>query len=358
MQTIHRDIIKVFLKLGFFAFGGPAAHTAMMEEEVVTKRQWLSKKDFLDLIGFANLIPGPNSTELAILIGYSKGKVLGLFLAGISFILPAMGIVMAIGALYTNYQEVPQMQSVFNYIQPVVVAVIFSALIKLSRTAINNWMTGFLFLLSLVLLYLGLNEVTVLLIAAFAMAMVAFLESNLHRAIEPISMTTLFLTFLKIGSILYGSGYVLIAFIQSQFVESLGALTQEKMMDAVAVGEMTPGPVFTTATFIGYIFHGIPGGIVATIGIFLPSFLLILILGPLFYRLKESALFSKMLLGVNAAALALMAFVTIDLTFSLTSHWSYIVLFFLSLLALIKYKVNSAYLILIAIFIGLLVHYI
>lgn len=354
MSTLHKTIVIVFLKLGLFAFGGPAAHIAMMEDELVTKRKWMTRQEFLDLLGFTNLIPGPNSTELAILIGYSQGGILGLFLAGISFILPAMLLVIAIGYLYVTYGELPQIQSILSFIQPVVVAIIVKALTKLSKTAITNVQTFLVFILSLVLLTYGLSEITVLLIAgAITFALKQLKQySTKHLVLEPISLMTLFLTFLKIGSVLYGSGYVLLAFIQSEFVERLGVLTQTQMLDAIAVGEVTPGPVFTTATFVGYILNDLPGGIVATLGIFLPSFLLILILGPVFNRLKHSEVFSNILTGVNVAALALMASVTLELGRNVLIQWEYLLVFILSLIGLMYYKLNSIYFILAAIAIG------
>ncbi|MGO4927237.1 chromate transporter [Fundicoccus sp. Sow4_D5] len=355
MSSLHKNIVIVFLKLGLFAFGGPAAHIAMMEEELVTKRKWMKRQEFLDLLGFTNLIPGPNSTELAILIGYSQGGVLGLFLAGISFILPAMILVLIIGYLYVTYGEMPQIQAVFNFIQPVVVAIIVKALVKLGKTAISNIQTFMIFILSFVLITYGLSEITVLLIAGammFTFKQLTQYKAN-NLSLEPISLMTLFLTFLKIGSVLYGSGYVLLAFIQAEFVDRLGVLTQSQMMDAIAVGEVTPGPVFTTATFVGYILHDLSGGIVATIGIFLPSFLLILILAPVFNRLKHSEVFSNILLGVNVAALALMASVTFQLGAAILIQWHYLLVFIISLLGLMYFKLNSVYFIIGAIALGL-----
>ena len=352
-ENKYIEIVKVFSKLGFFAFGGPAAHIAMMEEEVVDKRQWMSKEEFLDLLGFTNLIPGPNSTEMAIILGHRRAGKWGLFLAGISFILPAMVIVMIIGHFYKLYGDFPRVQTIMEYIKPVIVAIIVAALIKLFKTAIKDMSTFIVFCLSLLLVVFGASELTVLIVAAILLLLIKKDWNFKNYVIEPFSLSILFLTFLKIGLLLYGSGYVLLAFIQSEFVDKLQVLTQVQMIDAISVGEFTPGPVFTTATFIGYLLFDIPGALVATVGIFLPSFLLVLILAPLFSKLKQSNTFSKMLIGINAAALALMANVTIQLGQNIFVEWYFILIFFISLLGILKYKINSAFFILGGILLGL-----
>lgn len=352
-ENNYLELVQVFTKLGFFAFGGPAAHISMMEEEIVSKREWITKEEFLDLLGFTNLIPGPNSTELAIILGYRRAGKLGLFLAGISFILPAMLIVMIIGHFYKLYGDLPKIQSVLDSIKPVIVAVIVAALIKLFKTAITDRFTFLIFILSVVLVFLGIGEIVVLISAAIGFVCLKQLKKRKNYAIEPFSLTILFYTFVKIGAILYGSGYVLLVFIQSEFVDKLQVLTQTQMLDAISVGEFTPGPVFTTATFIGYLLFDIQGALVATIGIFLPSFLLVLVLAPLFTKLQQSMLFSELLLGINAASLALMTYVTLQLSSGILLHWQYIGIFIFSLIGIIKYKVNSAYFISGAILLGL-----
>jgi len=278
---------------------------------------------------------------------------LGLFLAGISFILPAMVIVMIIGHFYKLYGDLPRVQTILEYIKPVIVAIIVAALIKLFKTAIKDMSTFIVFCLSLLLVVFGASELTVLIVAAILLLLIKKDWNFKNYVIEPFSLSILFLTFLKIGLLLYGSGYVLLAFIQSEFVDKLQVLTQVQMIDAISVGEFTPGPVFTTATFIGYLLFDIPGALVATVGIFLPSFLLVLILVPLFSKIKQSNTFSKMLIGINAAALALMANVTIQLGQNIFVEWYFILIFFISLLGILKYKINSAFFILGGILLGL-----
>ncbi len=335
-----KEIISIFLKLGLFAFGGPAAHIALMEEEFVDKRKWLSKQDFLDLLGFTNLIPGPNSTEMAILIGWKRAGIAGLFAAGIAFIFPAMIIVMLVAFLYSRYSDFSQVQVIFSALKPIVTAIILSAFIKLSKVLIEDKKRIVVFLMAIILSIVGLEEVLVLLIAGLAYFIgVKLLESkNKLLMIEPISLATLFLVFLKIGALLFGSGYVLFAFVQAEFVDKLGLLTNSQMIDAIAVGEFTPGPVLTTATFVGYQLHGISGGLLATAGIFLPSFILILILGPIFDRLKEVNWISLVLKGVATGSLALMAMVAVSLGFETLVDPKSILLFAVSVVGIVRFK--------------------
>lgn len=356
MKGIHKEIMLVFLKLGTVAFGGPAAHIAMMEEELVSKRNWMTKREFLDLVGFTNLIPGPNSTELAILIGYKQGGKLGLILAGTFFILPAMLMVMAIGFFYRNFGHLPAIQTMFDFIQPVVIAVITQALWKLSRNALKDIPAFLILALGLALLLVGVNEISTLLVCGAAYWLLKKLNDNRqkHFAIEPMSLSLLFLTFLKIGSVLYGSGYVLIAFLQSEFVLNYQVLTQTQLLDAVAVGEFTPGPVFTTATFIGTFLHGVPGGILGTVGIFLPAFLLVWFLGPVFQKIQASQLLSEVLRGVSIGSLALMAAVTVQLAFASLGNFSSFLIFAGTLFGLLKLKIPSYWFILGALVLGIL----
>lgn len=356
MKEIHKEISKVFLKLGTVAFGGPAAHIAMMEDELISKRQWMSKEEFLGLLGFANLIPGPNSTELAILIGYKMGGKLGLFLAGGSFILPAMLMVMTIGFFYRDYGHLPAIQSVFRYLNPVVVAVIAQALWKLSKGTIKSLETILILLLGMGLLLIGVSEIPTLIICGTAHWLFQKLKESrhLHLAVEPMSLSLLFLTFLKIGSVLYGSGYVLVAFLQSEFVEQYQVLTETQLLDAVAVGEFTPGPVFTTATFIGTFLHGLPGGLLATLGIFLPAFLLILFLNPVFERMRASRHFSVILQGVSIGSLALMAVVIVRLAVASLVSIPAALIFAVTFIGLVKFQLRSYYFILAAIIWGML----
>lgn len=285
------------------------------------------------------------------------GGKLGLFLAGGFFILPAMIMVMAIGFFYRSYGHLPAIQSVFHYLNPVVVAVIAQALWKLSKGTIKNLETILILVLGIGLLLMGLSEIPTLIICGLAHWLFQKLKENrhLHLAVEPMSLSLLFLTFLKIGSVLYGSGYVLVAFIQSEFVERYQVLTETQLLDAVAVGEFTPGPVFTTATFIGTFLHGLPGGVLATIGIFLPAFLLILFLNPVFDRMRASRHFSVVLQGISIGSLALMAVVIVRLAAASFVSIPAILIFAVTLFGLLLLKVPSYWFILGAILLGLIV---
>ncbi|MGD8464504.1 MAG: chromate efflux transporter [Anaerolineae bacterium] len=324
------EIVLLFLRLGVTAFGGPAAHISMFHDEVVVRRKWLSEEHFLDLLGATNLIPGPNSTEMAIHVSYVRGGLMGLILGGASFILPAMVIVLVLGWAYVAYGSTPQAEWLLYGVKPIVIAIIVKALWSLGTKAVKDPLTAVIGLAALGLYFLGVGPLT-LLIAGGTVVMVA---RNLKRlretgglpvmaplatlvppfvSSEPFSLGLMFLTFLKIGAVLYGSGYVLLAFLQKDFVENLGWLTEQQLVDAVAIGQVTPGPVFTTATFIGYVLGGLPGGILATIAIFLPSFFFVSISNPIIPRLRASPWASGLLDGVNVAALGLMAAVTLIL---------------------------------------------
>jgi chromate transporter len=321
------EVAGLFLKLGLTAFGGPAAHLGLMHDEVVRRRRWLSEQSFLDLISATNLIPGPNSTEMAIHIGYLRAGWIGLLLGGAGFILPAMSIVLALAWGYTRFGTTPQAAWLLYGIKPVVIAIILQALWSLGRKALVGKMLPGVAASVFVLYLAGLHELGLLL----AGGLIVMLARNLARlrqlnpglllpvlaaagaaqsAAPAASLPALFLTFLKIGSVLYGSGYVLLAFLRADFVVRYGWLTDQALIDAVAIGQVTPGPVFTTATFIGYVLGGLPGGLVSTLGIFLPSFIFVALSNPLIPRLRESTWFSGLLDGVNAASLGLMAAVT------------------------------------------------
>lgn len=354
MKPIYKELIALFSKLGFFAYGGPAAHTSMMSEEVVDKRKWFDEKEFMDMLSFTNVIPGPNSTEMAILIGYKKGKLLGLFLAGISFIIPAVVIVLFFTAFYLSFQQIPQVRSLFEGMVPAIFVIISAAVYKLSKKSLNSLDMIVVFMLSLVLLYLGLSEILVLLIGGFAFFIKEKIQTARLHSIEPFSLTILFLTFLKIGSFLYGSGYVLISFIQTEFVERLHWLSMQEMIDMVAIGEITPGPVFTTATAVGYLLGGVSGGLIATLGIFIPSFLLISLIYPLYEQIKNQKWLSHFLNGLNAASLAIMASVAIQLAMTSINQWFSILFAVIALVAVIRYNMNSMYLLLAGTIFGLL----
>ncbi len=370
-----KEIAFVFLKLGITAFGGPAAHVAMMDEEIVKKRKWIDRDKFLDFYGATNLLPGPNSTELAIHLGFERGGVLGLIIAGLCFILPAMIIVTALAAIYNLYGTMPQIEGIMYGIKPVIIVVILQALLRLGKTALKNKSSVILAIVVIVLAYFGIHEIALLFISGLIMMLIvnrdklrgknyslSFFLPTIPLSVDTvneqlannITTNTLFLTFLKIGSVLYGSGYVLLAFLETYFVERFGVITTQQLLDAVSIGQFTPGPVFTTATFIGYIVNGIPGAIVSTIGIFLPAFLMVGLLNNVIPKLRSSQWVSGILDGVNVGSLALMAVVSLKLGVSAIHDFPTIILAALSIFLVFKYNVNSAWLVLSGGFIGLI----
>ena len=367
-QTKLGELACLFLKLGTIAFGGPAAHIAMMEEEVVRRRKWLGREEFLDLLGATNLIPGPNSTELAIHIGYKRRGWAGLVIAGVSFILPASLIVTAIAWFYVRYGKLPEVGSVLYGLKPVIIAIVLQALWGLAKTAVKTKLLAIIGVVVLVLSFLHYNEL-VLLFAAGLFAMVAHLVKyrTTAQSLLPLgfllqssapaafSLSALFLFFLKVGSVLFGSGYVLLAFLRGDLVERYGWLTNDQLLDAIAVGQITPGPVFTTATFIGYVLAGGYGATVATVGIFLPAFVFVALSGWLVPRLRRSKTMGAFLDGINIGSLALMMFVTFELGRSALIDWLTIFLCLVSFVLLIRFKVNSAWLILGGALVGLMV---
>ncbi len=361
-----RSLAGLFLRLGFTAFGGPAAHIAMMHDETVERRGWLSDQAFLDLVGATNLIPGPNSTEMAIHLGYLRAGWPGLIVSGVCFILPAAGMVLALAWAYAQYGTLPQAAGLLYGIKPVVMAVIAQALWTLGRSAVKSALLAGIGLAVLAGYFLGANEIGLL----AAGGVTAMLARNLHRlrggvswrgllpglpfaktvfapsvAASAPTVAGLFLNFLKIGSVLYGSGYVLLAFLRADFVARLGWLTDQQLLDAVAIGQVTPGPVFTTATFIGYLLGGTSGALAATVGIFLPSFLFVGLTNPLIPRLRASAWVSGLLDGVNVASLGLMAAVAWQLGRSSLVDPLTAVLALLALGLLVRYRVNTTWLI-------------
>jgi chromate transporter len=381
------EVAVLFLKLGFTAFGGPAAHIAMMREEIVQRRHWVSDERFLDLLSIINLIPGPNSTELAIYLGYVRAGWPGLIIAGICFIGPAMLIVLVLARVYVTYGSMPQAAWLFYGIKPVVIAIIAQALWGLGRTLLRSVLPVVGAVLVLILYLLGVNQFVLLVGGGLLFGIVRWIERRRqgetvslalpfagggiskvwHAALTavpaigavavPFSLLTLFLTFLKIGAVLYGSGYVLLAFLRNDFVYSLGWLTDRQLLDAVSVGQFTPGPVFTTATFIGYLVGGWQGALVATLGIFLPSFLFVAIIHPLATILRRSPWTAAILDGVNVAAVALIAGVMLQLGQNALIDVLTWVLALLSLGVLLRFKVNSAWLILAGGAVGLIVNW-
>jgi chromate transporter len=367
------EIALVFLKLGTIAFGGPAAHLAMMEEEFVRRRNWITQAEFLDRLATANLIPGPSSTEVAIFIGQLKRGWRGLIVAGSCFIIPAALIVSVIAWAYVRFGSLPRAQNVLYAIKPVVVAIIIQALGRLSRTGIRTTLLALIAALAVVLSLLGVNPVLVLAFAGALSAAALGMRGRLvslgsvgapkilagamvaigAAAAAPVGLGRLFLSFLKISSVVFGSGYVLLAFLQSEFVQHLHWLTNQQLLDAVAVGQFTPGPVFTTATFIGYVVAGWRGAVVATVGVFLPGFILVALSGPVIPRLRRSPIAAAALDGVVAGSLALMAVVTWQLGKSSIVSWTTLAIFGVSLIGLLRFRLNSAWLIAAAAVFGL-----
>ncbi|NJP10263.1 MAG: chromate transporter [Leptolyngbyaceae cyanobacterium RU_5_1] len=362
-----QELAAVFLKLGAIAFGGPAAHIAMMDDEVVKRRRWMDREKLLDLLGITNLIPGPNSTELAIHIGYERAGLKGLVIAGACFILPAMLIVWLLAALYVRSQFIPQVGWLLYGIKPVIIAIVVQALWKLGKTAIKNIPTLIAAIAVVAAFFVGVNEILLLVLAGVGVMLLktlprqsgtgtvgawllplpgAFAQiSSISTAPAP-SWSNVFLFFLKTGCVLYGSGYVLLAFLQLDLVERHHWLTSQQLLDAIAIGQFTPGPVFTTATFIGYLLAGNLGAIAATIGIFLPAFVLVAIINPWVPKLRQSRWASGFLDGVNAASLGLMAVVTYTLTRTTLVDGLTIAVAIVSAIVVFRFKVNSAWLVL------------
>lgn len=310
MKNKYIEIIVVFFTLGMVAFGGPAAHIGLMESEFVEKRKWLSRETFLDMIGFTNIIPGPNSTEMASLIGYERARNAGLILAGVSFILPAFIMVLALSFVYQQWTSFDVLTRILMGITPIIVAIVLLALIRLAKKVNANGLSWGLFGLILTLgLFTSINELWLLALGALIYLGLQ-LRPKTTVMMEPFSLLLLFLTMLKIGSVLYGGGYVLLAYFNADFIERLGWITTQQLIDAVTIGQLTPGPIFTTATFIGFIVGDVSGAILATIGIFAPSFVIMMVLYPQVDKVKNHRWLKPILKGISIASIALMANVT------------------------------------------------
>ena len=379
-----KELVILFLKLGTVAFGGPAAHIAMIEDEVVRRRHWISREKFLDLFGAANLIPGPSSTEMAIFIGYLHGGWIGLLLGGVCFILPAAIIVTLLAYAYVQFGSLPQALGLLYGVKPVIIAIILQALWSLGHSAVKTKFLAAMGVFALILSILGINPLIIilgigsvtglsglvrrirrnekttrssllLLLLVLPLAYVAqTVASATYASPSSSGMGEIFLIFLKIGSVVFGSGYVLLAFLRSDFVVHSHWLTDSQLIDAVAVGQVTPGPVFTTATFIGYLLAGLPGAFVATVGIFLPAFILVAISGPLIPRIRQSPVTGAFLDGVTVASLALMTYVTYQLGVAALVDLVTLTLAVASSILLLRFRVNSAWLVLIGAIIGVL----
>lgn len=353
-----KEIVQLFLKLGFLGFGGPAAHIAMMQQEVVVKRKWMSEQHFLDLLGATNLIPGPNSTEMAIHIGYDKGGWKGLLAAGICFILPAVFITGIFAWLYKQYGELPEIQPFIYGIKPAIVAIIIGAIFPLAKKSIKSIVVAFIGIAVLVLALLGISEIYLLFGSGlFALGLfyiqnqkvntlqsfvpVLFFQMANNQLLSEINIRLLWM-FLKIGAVLYGSGYVLFAFLDTELVAN-GLLTRQQLMDAIAVGQFTPGPVFSSVTFIGYQINGLSGAVISTIAIFLPSFVLVALLNPLMKKMRNSKGLSASLDAVNIASVAMIIAVCFTMAKETITDWNTISIALISAIIIFKFKtINSA----------------
>ncbi|MBC8134011.1 MAG: chromate efflux transporter [Deltaproteobacteria bacterium] len=356
-----RELAFLFARLGITAFGGPAAHIAMMQDEVVRRRKWLSELQFLDLLGATNLIPGPNSTEMAIHIGWQRCGGAGLVVAGVAFIVPAMLVTGVLAWAYVQFGSLPSMGWLLYGVKPVVLGIVVQAIWALAPQAARTWPLRVVGLAAVVASALGAHELAVLFASGCALAIVhgAFPSERSFKQALPLvpvvsgavaassfTLPGLFGVFLKIGSVLFGSGYVLLAFLRADLVNRLGWITESQLIDAVAVGQVTPGPVFTTATFIGYLLGGPSGALVATAGIFTPAFIFVALSGPLIPRLRKSSLAGMFLDGVNVASVALMAVVTAQLGNAALVDAPTIILAAASAFLLLRFKLNATWLVL------------
>lgn len=342
-------VSKVFLKLGTISFGGPAAHISMMENEVVKKRAWMDHNHFLDLVGATNLIPGPNSTEMAMHCGFEKAGPKGLFIAGISFILPAVIISAVFAMLYQKYGKLPQVEPFIYGIKPAVIAIIFNAAFILGKKAIKSSVILIIGVLALFAILSGLNEIVTLFASGF-LGMIIYFVSAKNRGLvitfAPFLLLTgnlkVFTIFLKVGAVLFGSGLVLFGLLESELVEK-GLLNHKQLMDAIAVGQFTPGPVLSSATFVGWLLNGWSGALLATVGIFLPSFFFVWLLNPLIPKMRSSKPFAAFLDAINVASIALIFAVGVKMTIVSFTEWKTIIITILGLFILLIFrKINNA----------------
>ena len=357
-----KEVAWLFLKLGFTAFGGPAAHIAMMQQEVVKKRKWLSEQHFLDLIGATNLIPGPNSTEMAIHIGQERAGWKGLIVAGLCFILPAVLITLFLAALYKQYGHLPQVQPFIYGIKPAIIAVIVAALYPLAKRSVKSIWLAIMGIAVLILSLLNFNEIYLMFGAGLVALGVAAIRQNrsgtlnsfiplaflqtLNPGPTAVGNVSLFWIFLKIGALLYGSGYVLFAFLDTELVET-GILSRIELIDAIAVGQFTPGPVFSSVSFIGYQVNGYSGALVSTIAVFLPSFVFVALLNPIVRKMRNSALFSAFLDAVNVASVAIIIAVCYTMGRETINDWRTIIIALISVVVTFGFRrVNSAWVVL------------
>lgn len=328
------EIIKYFSRLGVVAFGGPAAHVAMMEEDLVQRKEWMDEQTFLDYLGATNLIPGPNSTEMTMHVGYHRGGVAGLFAAGISFIIPAVCLTLIVAIVFEEYSAIEWVVPIVNGIKAAVLSFILAAILKLGKKAIKNQLLAVLGVIVMIIAGLGVNEILCILGAGIVMLLTNTALKNKGGKLFSISILPLFflstvkythlklfLTFLKVGAVLFGSGYVLFAYLDGELIEGMQWLTHPDLVEAIAIGQVTPGPVLSTATFVGYKLGGIPGACYATLGIFLPSFLYVWLLNPLVAKFRSHPSLTGFLNGVNVAAVAVMVIVSLKMGQSILVDW-------------------------------------
>ena len=363
-----KEIAKVFFKLGSIAFGGPAAHVAMMDDEIVKKRKWMTSQHFLDLIGATNLIPGPNSTEMTMHCGHERAGWKGMIVAGTSFIFPAVTITLIFAWLYEKYGQLPAVEPFIYGIKPAVIAIIISAVHRLGKKALKNTELGVIGAIVLIVCLLGVNQI-IALFGGGLLGLILYFAKNTRKSsngffpiliagtVQAGTWKVLFI-FLKVGALLYGGGYVLFAFLDAELV-STGLLTRQQLIDAIAVGQFTPGPVLSTATFIGYQLNGFWGAMAATVGIFLPSFVFVAILNPLMPKLRKSKVISALLDAVNIAAVALIAAVCIEMGKATLTDWKTITIAITSLIVVFYFKkLNSAFVVVGGALLGLILTFI
>ncbi|GJM14845.1 MAG: chromate transporter [Thermodesulfobacteriota bacterium] len=357
-----KELALLFLRLGITAFGGPPAHIAMMHDEVVQRRKWLDEQQFLDLMGATNLIPGPNSTQMALHMGYSRAGWRGMLVSGSCFILPAAVLVLLLTWLYVQYGTTTYAETLFYGIKPVIIAIVLQALYMLGRKAVKGVLTSIVALAVVAGYFYGINEILLIFLGGFVVMLLrnyrSFPGTRMFSFIAPliginlvalqakeVALSTLFLTFFKIGAVLYGSGYVLLAFLEADFVQTLGWITTQQLIDVVAIGQVTPGPLFTTATSVGYLVAGFKGAALATVAIFLPSFIFVPLVNSVVPKLRNSLLAGAALDGVNAASLGLMAAVTIQLARVSLIDPLTIIIAIISAVGLFVFRINSTWLI-------------
>ncbi|HPK08771.1 MAG TPA: chromate efflux transporter [Saprospiraceae bacterium] len=342
-----KEVFLLFFRLGLTAFGGPAAHISMMEQEVVSKRKWMSREHFMDLVGMTNLIPGPNSTEMTMHCGYERAGVAGLFVAGIAFIVPAVTLTSLFAYFYVEYGEIPDVKAYLVGIKPAVVVIIGLALWKLGKTSLKTTWLWVVAIIAVLLCALGMSEIAVLFLVSIVSAIIFYSVEKKEQSffiaplfvVSGVSNVKIFFSFLKIGAILYGSGYALIAYLQSEFVET-GLLSSQEVIDAVGVGQFTPGPVLSTAAFVGYLFGGFGTSIIASLGIFLPSFIFVLVLNPIIPKLRKSQFFSIFLNSVNAVVVALIFWVLVEFIREVLIDWRAIVIALVCTLIMFLFKLK------------------